>query len=143
MMVEMFTKKPVFGFNFGKPLRSMSLEMLGWADGEWKRDGWIGAHNSYLHILYRSGIIGMCLIGTIVVVFIRMTIQFFKVKSLKGILLCAIVLNWMIAANFLLILELPYTAIPIWTIFGLTYGYYQRSKYKVSPKVYENIARSQ
>src|SRR3989338_3327390 len=29
------------GFDFGKPFRSKNLEVLGWAAGEWGRDGWI------------------------------------------------------------------------------------------------------
>jgi len=39
------------------------------------------------------------------------------------ILLSAVLLNWMVAANFLLIFELPYTAIPFWLIMGMTWAY--------------------
>ena len=49
--------------------------------------------------------------------------KFIYLKSITGVLLCGIIINWFMAANFLLIFELPYTAIPIWTLFGLTFAY--------------------
>ena len=49
--------------------------------------------------------------------------RFIMLKSLTGILLCGIIINWFVAANFLLIFELPFTAIPIWTLYGLTLAY--------------------
>jgi len=126
MIVEFVNGKPVVwfvGLDFGKPLRSRSLELLliGW--GDWSRDGWIGAHNSHLHIIYRAGIIGVVFIFSLLTILFRMVKGFIAVKSLTGILLCGIIINWFVAANFLLTLELPYTAIPIWTLFGLTYAY--------------------
>ena len=123
MFAELIKEKQIFGFNFGKPFRSITLEALMWGYGDWHRDGWIGAHNSFVHIIYRSGIIGLFLIGFILFALFRMVIKSIRCHSLIGILLCGIIINWFIAANFLLILELPYTAIPIWSIFGLTYAY--------------------
>ena len=123
MFEELLDKKPVLGFDYGKPFRSKRLEVLNWGPTEWKRDGWIAAHNSYLHIIYRSGVIGVALIIFLVGNLIR-TILFFKQKrDLSGLLLCAIIINWFVAANFLLIFELPYTAIPIWCLYGLIMAY--------------------
>jgi len=124
MLVELAKNKPILGFSFGKPLRSISLEILYWGYGDWYRDGWIGAHNSYLHMIYRTGIIGILLIFSLGAILLRMIIQFIRSKSFTGILLCAIIINWFTAANFLLIFELPYTAIPLWTIYGMTLAYY-------------------
>jgi len=126
MLVDLAKKKPILGFDFGKPFRSKSLEILHWGDGDWARDGWIGAHNSYLEIIYRMGIIGILLILSLLILLFKMIKQFIQCKSFTGILLCAIIINWFAAANFLLIFELPYTAIPIWTIYGLTFAYYQK-----------------
>ncbi len=117
---------PYLGFMFGKPLRSISLEVLGWGTGEWRRDGWVAAHNSFLHILYRSGLVG--LFGLLVVfgLLLNMIGLFLKKKSLIGVMLSAAVINWFVAANFLVVLEVPYTAIPIWTIYGLTFARYRK-----------------
>jgi len=52
--------------------------------------------------------------------------NFLLCRSLTGVLLCGIIVNWFVAANFLLIFELPYTAIPIWTLYGMTFAYFQK-----------------
>lgn len=122
-MAEMIKEKPVLGFSFGKPLRSITLETLVWGSGDWERDGWIGAHNSFLHAFYRAGIVGLLAIGVLWTMFFKMIGTSILHKSLTGLLLCSIIVNWFTAANFLLILELPYTAIPIWSIFGVTLHY--------------------
>ena len=123
MLVELVNAKPILGFSFGKPLRSISLEALDWGADEWARDGWVGAHNSYLHIIYRAGVVGVLLIFSFLIILFKMIKKFILCKSLVGILLCSIIINWFMAANFLLIFELPYTAIPIWTIYGITLAF--------------------
>lgn len=123
MLTELIRVKPIFGFDFGKPLRSISLEVLNWGESEWRRDGWIAAHNSYLDMIYRAGIIGISAILAVFVILFKMIKESIQYRSFIGVLLCGIIINWFVAANFLLIFELPYTAIPIWTLFGLTYAY--------------------
>jgi hypothetical protein len=123
MLTELIREKPILGFHFGKPLRSVSLETLGWGETEWGRDGWIAAHNSYLNIIYRAGVIGLFALLAVFVILFKMIRKSIRCRSLTGVLLCGIIINWFAAANFLLILELPYTAIPVWTLFGLTYAY--------------------
>ena len=127
MVVDLANEKPILGFDFGRPFRSKSLEILRWGEGDWQRDGWIGAHNSYLHMIYRTGVVGIALILSLLIVLFRMIKKFIALKSLTGILLCGIIINWFVAANFLLIFELPYTAIPIWAIYGLTLAYYHEA----------------
>jgi len=128
MFEELWNSKPIFGFAFGKPLRSISLEIIEWGGTAWERDGWIAAHNSFFHIIYRAGLIGIFLIFINIGVLMKMYLKSLKCRSLIGILLCAIIVNWLVAANFLLILELPYTAIPIWTIYGVTFAYISKLK---------------
>jgi hypothetical protein len=118
--------KWIFGVDFGKPLRSISIEILFWADGDWTRDGWIAVHNSYLDIIYRAGIIGIILILTIFYYLFKIIKRSLKIRSIIGILLSGILINWFIAANFLEILTLPYNAIPFWSLFGMTYAYLNR-----------------
>lgn len=126
---------PVLGFDYGKPFRSISLEIMRWAESEWKRDGWVAPHNSFFHIIYRSGMIGVIFITGILALLARMIGGFINIRSLTGILLCGILLSWVVAVNFLLILELPYTAIPIWSLYGMTFAYYQ-SKIKPEKAAY-------
>ncbi len=128
MLAELYNKKPIFGFDFGKPFRSISLEILHWGEVEWSRDGWIAAHNSYLNIIYRAGVFGILFIVCIFFVLFIMVKEFILQRSLTGVLLTGIIINWLFAANFLLILELPYNAIPFWTLYGMTCAYYKRLK---------------
>jgi len=39
-------------------------------------------------------------------------------------------LAWLAAANFLVILEVPCTAVPLWALYGATYAYNRPSKEK-------------
>jgi len=124
--------KPFLGIDFGKPFRSISLETQRWAAEEWSRDGWIEPHNSYLHILYRAGIVGVGIIGVMFFGIFLLVKQAFRMKSWILVLLSAIMINWMVAANFLLILEAPYTAIPFWTLAGLIGAYaFKRESYEI------------
>lgn len=56
-------------------------------------------------------------------IFLKMIKHCIQLRLIKGILLCGIIINWSVAANFLLIFELPYTAIPVWSLFGMTLAY--------------------
>ncbi|MDD5465399.1 MAG: hypothetical protein PHP73_03545 [Candidatus Omnitrophica bacterium] len=125
---ELIMQHPVFGFDFGKPFRARSLEILGWASGEWMRDGWVCLHNSYIDIVYRAGILGIIIIVYVFVTLFSLIKRSFQNRSLTGILLTGILINWFIAANFLEILEMPYTAIPLWSLFGLTFAYLFKNK---------------
>ncbi|MCB9721139.1 MAG: O-antigen ligase family protein [Candidatus Omnitrophica bacterium] len=115
---------PVIGFDYGKPLRSISIEILNWCRSEWSRDGWVAPHNSFLHIMYRSGIVGCLLIFGICIFLVRMAIFFIRRRDFRGILLCGSIIMCFVAANFLIVLEAPYSAIPIWTLYGATVRYY-------------------
>jgi len=138
MFVNFIDQKPILGFSFGKPFRSKSLEVINWGIGDWSRDGWIAAHNSWFHIIYRAGLVGVIFIISVLVVLVRMIKKFIQLKSITGILLCGFIINWFAAANFLLTLELPYTAIPIWTIYGMTFAYYQNLKKSLEKVAYES-----
>ncbi len=124
MLVELVKEKPILGFDFGKPILPISFLALNWAVVEITRDGWVGAHNSYLHMIYRTGVIGAVFIITVLIFLFKMIGGFIQLRSVTGIVLCAIIIGWFVAANFLLIFELPYTAIPIWSLFGVTLAYY-------------------
>jgi hypothetical protein len=123
MIRELGENKNIFGVGLGHPQRSRNIEILGWADTEWRRDGWITPHNSYLHLIYRGGVVGIGVIAAIFMILYGLIRDFVDRRSVKGVLLSGVIIYGLIAANFLLILELPYYAIPFWSIFGLTMAY--------------------
>lgn len=125
---EMKIKKPIFGFDFGKPFRSRMIEVLRLAFGEWSRDGWICFHNSYIDVVYRAGIAGILMIVFILTTLFLFIKKSFQARSFTGILLTGILINWFSAANFLDIFQIPYSAIPLWSLFGLTAAYLFKSK---------------
>ncbi|MDD5005705.1 MAG: O-antigen ligase family protein [Candidatus Omnitrophica bacterium] len=128
MIKELISKKAIFGFNFGKPLRSESIEISRMAYGEWTRDGWIAAHNSYLELIYRSGIIGIILIIYLFITLFKMIKRFVNSKSLIGILLVSIIIYWLTVAFVYVTFEMPYSAIFFWSLFGITLAYSNRIK---------------
>ena len=133
MVRELVKEKAWFGFSFGKPLRSPSLEIAGFAAGEWGRDGWIAPHNAFLHMIYRAGILGLgMVIGMFAVLFI-MTKEFIQRRSINGLLLVSIPVYWMVLSGFLVVLELPYQAIPFWTLWGMILAYLYKDKKDTNP----------
>jgi len=120
MALEYARHKPFFGFAFGRPLRSSTLKYYGRAVTTQEYDGWVGAHNSLLYMIYRAGLIGLVMVFSILAVWFGLLRDFFILRDWTGLLLCAVLLNWIVAANFFLIFEMPYTAIPVWTILGIT-----------------------
>ncbi len=134
MVVEVIEDKAVFGVGLGKPQRSISLEKLGWGSTAWQNDGWITPHNSLLHIVYRTGILGLALIGFLAISFVTMLKGFMHRKDYIGVILLSTLLYWVVAAQFLLILELPYFAIPFWCLVGAVCAYAQQSAIKPSQR---------
>jgi hypothetical protein len=125
MLQNMIARKAILGSDFGEPFLSPSLIILNWGATEWKRDGWIEPHNSFLNLIYRAGIIGVLLVSAIIFYWIRAIKIFIENKYSFGILVCAITLSWLVAAMFLPILELPYSAIPFWIFYGIMYLNYE------------------
>ena len=107
-MQELWDSKSIFGVGLAQPQRSKSIEIMNWASDEWNRNGWIAPHNSFLHLIYRAGIIGIGIIGVIFTMLYGLFKDFIGRRSVIGVLLSGIVLYGLLAANFLLILELPY-----------------------------------
>lgn len=130
MMSEFFEKKAVLGIDFGWPLRSSSIEILNLGYGEWSRDGWIDAHNSYLTMIYRAGIIGLVFMIFLISLLCCVIRDFIILKSVTGIILCSVFISWFVSANFMPIFEMPYYSIPIWSLFGMTLGYLKDLKKK-------------
>jgi len=127
MVEEIINEKAWFGISFGKPQRSISIENSGFADGEWGRDGWIAPHNAFLHFIYRAGMFGFLMVLGIITTLFVMIREFIGRKSLVGLLLVSILVYWLVLSSFLVVLELPYQAIPFWTLFGMIFAYFFKS----------------
>lgn len=80
--------------------------------------------------MYRAGIIGLVMILAILFLLVKFTAASLRKRSLTGILLTGILINWFVAANFLEVLEMPYSAIPLWSLFGLNFAYLFKVKDK-------------
>jgi hypothetical protein len=61
---------------------------------------------------------------------LQMTKEFLQHNSWNGLLLCGVILAWLVASNFLVTMEVPYTAIPLWMLYGVTLAYYRDVKQK-------------
>ena len=122
MIKEMIEKKAWFGFGLSHPLRSPQLEMLHWAEGEWGRDGWISAHNSYLYVIYRTGIIGLTAIGWLLFALYRALQAFIRLKDGIGLVLIVCLSYWLWEACFQEQWQVPYYAIPFWVLIGLIFN---------------------
>ncbi|MBF0386298.1 MAG: hypothetical protein HQL20_00415 [Candidatus Omnitrophica bacterium] len=126
MLHELLKYRPLFGFSFGWPQRSPSLEILRMGEVDWLRDGWITPHNVSLHLIYRGGIVGLAMIAMVLFFIARMTHDFIRARSWRGGVLVSALISWIIIAQFGVILELPYNAIPFWTLFGVVVAYRNR-----------------
>lgn len=132
MLENVWLINPVWGVDFGKPFRSASIEILGWNRLEIRGVGWLEPHNSYVHIIYRAGLLGVLFILSFLTAFVQIVIRFARNKSTPGIFLVSILTYWLIAANFLVCFELPFFAIPFWSLFGLIYAYSIQLKPRLS-----------
>ena len=135
MLEELIREKAILGLPFGKPFRSQRLEITANAWGEWTRDGWIASHNSFLEGIYRAGIVAFVLFLCLFIRIGNITRNFLNKESFKGIFLVSIIVSWLISAFFMIILEMPYFAIPFWSFFGFVCFY--EDKLKSSAELYE------
>ncbi|MDD5633968.1 MAG: hypothetical protein PHW46_01680 [Candidatus Omnitrophica bacterium] len=119
MSAELLNNRNIFGLDFGKPFRPKSVKILRWSSGI----GWLEPHNSYLHMLYRAGVFGVVLVLVLCFFFARATYSFIRKRCIKGVMLSSILLYWLVVSNFEVIFELPYFAIPFWSLFGMVLKY--------------------
>ena len=122
-MLGELSRKPLFGWGFGKPFRSPTLEALGWEHGA--REGWIDPHNSHLNIAYKTGVIGFSIFLLIMIRFFRRTMSFLRHISQHGkiesyvVALLTCVVYILTIALFLVVLEGPYMGSFLWICMGL------------------------
>jgi hypothetical protein len=131
MMEELIRDRLLFGANFGVPFRSKRVEKLQWEHGV--RTGWLDPHNSFIHILYRSGLVGLISIVVLAAMIVRLTRDAIRSRRFDCILLLGILYYWPIVSFFEVILELPYFAIPFWGLFGFIAAHIETHSKQASP----------
>lgn len=122
-MLRELSKKPLFGWGFGKPFRSPTLIALGWEDYE--KEKWTDPHNSHLNIAYKTGILGYLVFLLIMVRFFKRTMRFLlrmreddKIKLyIAALLTCSV--NILVLSFFEVVLEGPYMGSFLWITMGL------------------------
>lgn len=119
---ELYSQQAFWGVGFGKPLLPKRIIVLGWGTICY-RMGWVEPHNSYIDIIYRAGIAGIFFIAALSIYLVYLIRQAIKKRLISGVLLTGILLYWAIVANFGVILELPYYAVPFWSLVGLIAAY--------------------
>lgn len=111
----------LFGIDFGYPIRSKRLEAT---DVVFPiQTGWLEPHNAFLHVVYRSGLIGLFFIGIMVWLFVKMIKIVLQDRSVVGALMLSSLVYWVVFSMSLVIMELPHYAIPFWCQAGLAYAY--------------------
>ncbi|MDO8527074.1 MAG: O-antigen ligase family protein [Deltaproteobacteria bacterium] len=123
LMREVIDTRSWLGQSFGKPQRSRTVEMLGWSFGDWWGLGWMPPHNSFIHAIYRAGIVGVLLIAVFLLSILMLARDFVRMQSVAGLLFLTILVYWICIANFLSFLEVPYTAVPFWVLYGVVWKY--------------------
>ncbi len=123
MIEDLTAHRAFFGMGFGRPLRSRSLEILDWVAYEMTFTGWITPHNSFLNYVYRAGVFGVAVVVGICAALGGLIRVFVRRRDPVGAILVAVLIYWLVLAQFLVILELPYFAVPFWSLFGMTWAY--------------------
>lgn len=125
-MLKEISEKPILGWSFGKKFVPPTIKALGWG-GSWREEdkGFQDPHNSFLSILYRTGIIGFGLFIIIITKFIKRTIRFLNLinnnKKIKMYItaLLACIIDILIISLLLVVLEGPFMGSFLWVAMGL------------------------
>jgi len=121
----------LFGYHFGKPIRSRRLEAAGQAFAI--ITGWFSPHNFALHVVYRAGMFGMCVLIFSFYKFLRMIVSIIRYQYFTVLILMAIAVFWTAFSLTLVVLELPHYAIVFWSVLGFSiaeYRYVRSSQYQ-------------
>jgi len=129
-------EKPVFGYGFGKAFMSETvIEEFGFLPpgGE----DWTDPHNSYLSILFRTGIVGLIVFFIIIFRFFKLSISFIsKCGNEKIRVYIASILTTIVfilgTSLFMVVLEGPFLGVFLWINMGLVISLMSVYKIKVN-----------
>ena len=115
-------EKPLLGHGFGKAFIPKTLEEISWSPP--KGEDWVDPHNSYLSILFRTGIIGLIIFLIIILRFFKLSIIFIteceneEIRIYVASLLTIII--FILGISFFdVVLERPFFGVFLWINMGL------------------------
>ena len=119
--IKEFTKRPVFGWGFGRKYLPDETFYFGWNTG--LAENWVSTHNHAISFLYMSGIVGLISFAAIVTIFFRKSILFLRQPgSVKEkytfIAFTGCIIYIMILGLFEVVLEIPYQGVFLWVFFA-------------------------
>ena len=104
------------GFEFGKPIRSKRQEAILLYLPQ--ITGWLEPHNFVIHVIYRSGFLGIVMLIFMAWLFWRANVYVAQLRDWQGILLLGVLVYWIVFAMTMVVLELPHYAICFWSFCG-------------------------
>jgi len=121
-IIQKSMKKPILGYGFGMLYNNETLKNMGW---EYGADvGFLDPHNSYLSILYRTGIVGLLIFLLFIVSFFIKMIKFLRscqdlAISAYMISVLSTIIFILVISFFMVVLEGPFLGIFLWVFIGL------------------------
>ena len=121
-IIKKSMQKPILGYGFGMLYNNETVKDMGW---EYGADvGFLDPHNSYLSILYRTGIVGLLIFLLFIISFFIKMIRFLRdcldLKiSVYMISILSAVIFILVISFFMVVLEGPFLGIFLWVFIGL------------------------
>ena len=121
-IIKKSMQKPILGYGFGMLYNNETLKDMGWQYGE--DVGFLDPHNSYLSILYRTGIAGLLIFLLFIISFFIKMIRFLRdcrdlAISVYMISILSAVIFILVISFFMVVLEGPFLGIFLWIFIGL------------------------
>jgi len=121
-IIKKSMQKPILGYGFGMLYNNETVKDMGWKYGQ--DVGFLDPHNSYLSILYRTGIVGLLIFLLFIISFFIKMIKFLRycrdsTISAFMISILSAVIFILIISFFMVVLEGPYLGIFLWVFIGL------------------------
>ena len=121
-IIKKSMQKPILGYGFGMLYNNETLKDMGWKYGQ--DVGFLDPHNSYLSILYRTGIVGLLIFLLFIIsFFIKMVIFLRDCRDSEIITYMISILSAfifiLVISFFMVVLEGPYLGIFLWVFIGL------------------------
>jgi len=124
-IIEDIKKRPIFGWGFGEAFFAYTLEVVGWLQKLYVKEGWIPPHNFILDLTYKTGLIGLLAFLLIFIKFIARTVIFIKyicqdtkIKLYTTALLTCVIYIFTLSC-FMVVLSGPYLGSFFWIAMGL------------------------
>ena len=121
-IIKKSMQKPILGYGFGMLYNNETLKNMGWGYGD--DVGFLDPHNSYLSILYRTGIVGLLIFLLFIISFFIKMIKFLRgcqdlAISVYMISVLSAIIFILVISFFMVVLEGPFLGIFLWVFIGL------------------------